>query len=444
MELLESADPGLLRGALTVSRRLEEQGHQAYFAGGAVRDLLLGKAIADIDIATSAAPDVVEDLFPQTVSVGKQFGVIVVVLDQTNYEVTTFRSDSGYADGRHPSRVVFSDARQDALRRDFTINSLFLNPETGEVIDYNRGRDDLERRLIRSVGKPEQTLEEDKLRILRAVRFACQLGFEIEAGTYLHLSRFADQLRRISWERIRDEVLKILTGPDPSRGLKLMFDTGILKTILPEVAVMDGVAQPPQFHPEGDVLEHTRLLFSLSRSRSQTLALAILLHDVGKPPTFTIRERIRFDGHAELGAEMAGTICRRLRLSNEKVDGVVDLVKDHLRFIHVKEMRESTLKRFLRRGNIDDHLELHRLDCLASHGDLSNYDFCCGKLLELSQETLRPARLINGHDLIELGLDPGPLFSEILNSVEDRQLEGSLISKEQALDWVETHYLERR
>ena len=408
-----------------------------------MRDLLLGADIADIDIATSAAPDVIEKLFPQTVGVGKQFGVIVVVLDQTNYEVTTFRSDSGYDDGRHPSKVEFSDARQDALRRDFTINSLFLNPLTGEVIDYNGGREDLARRLIRTVGRPEETLKEDKLRILRAIRFACQLGFEIEADTYLHLDRFADQLRRISWERIRDEVLKILTGPDPGRGLKLMFDTGILDTILPEVAAMDGVAQPPQFHPEGDVLEHTRLLFSRSRCRSRTLALATLLHDVGKPPTFTVKERIRFDGHAELGAEMAGTICRRLRLSNDVVDEVVDLVKDHLRFIHVKEMRESTLKRFLRRDNIDDHLELHRLDCLASHGDLSNYDFCCEKLLKLGEETLRPDRLINGRDLIELGLEPGPLFSEILNTVEDRQLEGSLISREQALDWVETHYVKR-
>ena len=441
--MLESADPVLLRGALAISRRLEEQGYQAYFAGGAVRDLLLGADIADIDIATSAAPDVIEKLFPQTVGVGKQFGVIVVVLDQTNYEVTTFRSDSGYDDGRHPSKVEFSDARQDALRRDFTINSLFLNPLTGEVIDYNGGREDLARRLIRTVGRPEETLKEDKLRILRAIRFACQLGFEIEADTYLHLDRFADQLRRISWERIRDEVLKILTGPDPGRGLKLMFDTGILDTILPEVAAMDGVAQPPQFHPEGDVLEHTRLLFSRSRCRSRTLALATLLHDVGKPPTFTVKERIRFDGHAELGAEMAGTICRRLRLSNDVVDEVVDLVKDHLRFIHVKEMRESTLKRFLRRDNIDDHLELHRLDCLASHGDLSNYDFCCEKLLKLGEETLRPDRLINGRDLIELGLEPGPLFSEILNTVEDRQLEGSLISREQALDWVETHYVKR-
>ena len=442
--MLESADPDLLRGALTISRRLEEQGYQAYFAGGAVRDFLLGRELADIDIATSAAPDVVEKLFPQTIDVGKQFGVIVVVIDENNYEVATFRSDSGYEDGRHPSKVKFSDARQDALRRDFTINSLFLNPLTGEVIDYNDGKDDLASRLIRTVGRPEQTLEEDKLRLLRAVRFACQLGFEIEADTYLQLDRFADQLGRISWERIRDEVLKVLTGPDPGRGLKLMFDTGILDTILPEVAAMDGVLQPPQFHPEGDVLEHTRLLFSRSRCPSETLALAILLHDVGKPPTFRVKERIRFDGHAELGAKMAETICRRLRLSNDTVDGVVDLVKDHLRFIHVKEMRESTLKRFLRRENIGDHLELHRLDCLASHGDLSNYEFCCEKLLELGQETLRPARLISGRDLIELGLEPGPLFSEILDTVEDRQLEGSLVSKDQALDWVETHYVGQR
>ena len=438
--MFQTIDPALLNGALAISQRLQENGFQAYFAGGAVRDLLLGREVADIDIATSASPDEVERLFPQTVSVGKQFGVIVVVLDQVNYEVTTFRSDSGYQDGRHPSKVVFSDARQDSQRRDFTINSLFLDPTTEKIIDYNNGRRDLARQLVRSVGQPEQTLEEDKLRILRAVRFACQLGFEIEADTYLHLSRYAGQLDRISWERIRDEVLKILTGPDPSRGLKLMLDTGILHIILPEVVEMDGVPQPPQFHPEGDVLEHTRLLFTYSRSVSQTLALAILLHDVGKPPTFSVKERIRFDGHAELGARMSLRICRRLRLPNNTVDEVVDLVKDHLRFIHVMDMRESTLKRFLRRENIEAHLELHRLDCLASHGDLSNYNFCRERLAELSREILRPARLVTGHDLIEMGLHPGPRFSEILDAVEDRQLEGSLISKEQALEWVKTHY----
>ena len=441
MSLQERVDPHLLKGALAILKTLHDQGHDAYFAGGAVRDLLLEQSISEIDIATSASPQEIEQLFPKTIPVGKQFGVIVVVQDTNNFEVTTFRKEADYVDGRHPTRVSFTDARHDVERRDFTVNALFFNPFTEEVIDYLKGREDLERKLIRTVGPPQSRFQEDKLRLLRALRFACQLDFEIEQQTYQQVKEHASQLTQVSWERIRDEVLKILTGPDPSRGLKLMSDSGILEVILPEIAAMQGVQQPPQFHPEGDVFVHTCLMFELSQERSETLALEILLHDVGKPPTFIIKERIRFDGHADLGAKMAEKICRRLRISNQQIEEVVDVVKDHLRFIHVQEMRESTLKRFLRKTNFSDHLELHRLDSLASHGKLSSYHFCQEKLEELSQEAMRPKPLINGHDLIRLGLEPGPIFSEIMSAVEDFQLEGKLSSKEETLDWVKQHYL---
>ena len=441
MSLQQRVDPHLLKGALAIVDRLHEEGHEAYFAGGAVRDLLLNKEITDIDIATSASPDQVEGLFAQTIPVGKAFGVVVVVMESGNYEVTTFRKESGYEDGRHPSSVEFTDAQNDALRRDFTVNALFVNPEDDEIIDYIEGQKDLELRLIRTVGPPDHRFGEDKLRLLRALRLACQLGFEIERDTYRQIQRFAPELTQVSWERIRDELLKILTGPDPSCGLKLLLDSGVLNQILPEAAAMDGVEQPPEFHPEGDVFVHTCLMFELAGELTETLALGILLHDVGKPPTFTIKERIRFDGHVEQGALMAADICRRLRISNDTREPVVDLVKNHLRFIHVQEMRESTLKRFLRKDNFDEHLELHRLDCLASHGDLSQYDFCREKQEELTQEQMRPQPLVKGQDLIDLGLEPGPVFSEILGALEDLQLEGHLTSKEESLDWVRERYL---
>ena len=440
MSLLGRIDSSLLEGALEISGKLHQLGFEAYFAGGVVRDLLLGREISDIDIATSALPDEIERLFPCTIPIGKQFGVVAVVWNSTHYEVTTFRKESGYLDGRHPTEVHFGDPHQDALRRDFTVNALFLNPLTEEIIDNVGGRKDLEDRLIRTVGPAASRFEEDKLRILRALRFACQLGFEIEADTYRQVKQHAHQLTQVSWERIRDEILKILTGPEPARGLELLLESGILTVILPEVATMRGVPQPAEFHPEGDVFEHTRLIFELSNGLNETLALGALLHDVGKPPTFAVKERIRFDGHVKVGAEMADEICRRLRLSKEHIEEVVDLVKNHLRFMHVQEMRESTLKRFLRKKNFDQHLELHRLDCLASHKDLSSYRFCQTKLAELSRRTMRPDPLINGDDLIELGLKPGPVFSEILNAVEDLQLEGGLSVKQEALDWVRQNY----
>lgn len=438
--MLERIEARLREGALHIHDILAAQGFRTYFAGGAVRDLLLDRRVDEIDIATAAPPDVVESLFPRTVGVGREFGVVVAVVGGTNYEVATFRAESGYTDGRRPERVRFTHARQDALRRDFTVNALFLDPVTGKVIDYANGRKDLDRGLIRTVRDPLLTFGEDKLRVLRAIRFACQLGFRIDGPTYDGVTRYAHRLSQISRERIRDELLKILCGPAPARGLSLLSDSGVLEEVLPEVFDMHGVMQPPAFHPEGDVFQHTRLMFSLEGNLSPTLALAVLLHDVGKPDTFAFGDRIRFDGHAELGARMAGDICRRLKLSGAQIQRVVCLVKDHLRFMHVRQMRESTLRRFLRTEGFEEHLELHRRDCLASHGDLSNYDFCREKLSELDREALAPPPLINGHDLIALGMKPGPLFSEILKQAEDLQLEGVLTARDDALSWVrKTH-----
>ncbi|MDE2926921.1 MAG: HD domain-containing protein [Acidobacteriota bacterium] len=438
--MLERIEARLREGALHIHDILAAEGYRTYFAGGAVRDLLLNRRFDEIDIATAAPPDVVERLFPRTIGVGREFGVVVAVVGGTNYEIATFRAESGYTDGRRPDQVRFTHARQDALRRDFTVNALFLDPVTGKVIDYTNGRKDLDRGLIRTVRDPLLTFEEDKLRVLRAIRFACQLGFRIDGPTYDGVTRYAHRLSQISRERIRDELLKILCGPAPARGLSLLSDSGVLEEVLPEVFDMHGVMQPPAFHPEGDVFQHTRLMFSLVRNLSPTLALAVLFHDVGKPGTFAFGDRIRFDGHAELGARMAEEICRRLKLPGVQIQHVVRLVKDHLRFMHVRQMRESTLRRFLRTEGFEEHLELHRLDCLASHGDLSNYDFCREKLSELDREALAPPPLINGHDLIALGLEPGPLFSEILKQAEDLQLEGILTARDEALSWVrKTH-----
>jgi poly(A) polymerase len=426
---------------LTIVRTLQQAGFQAFFAGGVVRDLLLGRSVADIDVATSAPPDEVERRFAHTVPVGRQFGVIVVVAGDVHYEVATFRSDSEYLDGRHPSSIRFASAREDALRRDFTVNALFLDPLTGEVVDFVGGRGDLQRRLIRTVGSARERFKEDRLRMLRAVRFACQLDFEIEPACFEAVQDLAAQILEVSWERIRDEVVKILIGPDPARGLDLLYSSGLLVEVLPEVAAMHGVPQPPEYHPEGDVFVHTRLMLKLAERPDAALALAILLHDIGKPPTLAVKDRIRFDGHADVGAEMAAAVCRRLKLSNEVVNEAVDLVRQHLRFIPVEQMRESTLKRFLRQENFAKHLELHRLDCLASHGQLAGYDYCRRKLEEFGREAMRPAPLLNGRHLIDLGLAPGPVFAEILDRLEDLQLEGAISDTSQALEWVRRNYL---
>ncbi len=405
-----------------------------------MRDFLLHRKARDIDIATSARPDEVLRLFPHATAIGEQFGVVQVRLYRRAFEVATFRSESGYVDGRHPSNVVFSGPREDALRRDFTINGLFYDPTAGSVIDFVQGRADLDRRIIRTIGAPADRFDEDKLRLLRAIRFACHLDFELESETWRAIRQLAEKIRQVSWERIRDELLKILTGRAPDRGLDLLHESGLLKHILPEVEAMCGVAQPPEFHPEGDVFVHTRLAVKLLRKPSATLAFGTLLHDVGKPPTFSVKERIRFDGHVELGARMAEEICRRLRLSNEETEEVCDLVLHHLRFMNVFEMRESTLKRLLRKPNFPDHLELHRVDCLSSHRDMSGYWFCKRKFEEQRAAPPPSPPLIRGRDLIEIGYQPGPLFRQILAAVEDMHLEGELRSRAEALDYVRKTY----
>jgi poly(A) polymerase len=440
MGMLDRLEPRLLSGALSIINRLRESGFEAYFAGGAVRDLLLGAEVEDIDVATSARPEDVERIFDATIPVGRRFGVVVVMIDGIGYEVASFRAERDYRNGRHPESVTFSSAREDALRRDFTVNALFLDPLKEEVLDFVGGQADLDRKRICTVGSPTERFSEDKLRLMRAVRFACRLGFEIDSATFEAIRDHAAGISQVSRERIRDELIGILTGPSPDRGLDLLHETGLLGVILPEVEAMVGVEQPPEFHPEGDVFEHTRLMFRLADRLTETLALGILLHDVGKPPTFRVAERIRFDGHAEVGAEMAEQICRRLRCSNQLVERVVKLVREHLRFIHVQEMRESTLKRFLRQENFEEHLELHRLDCLSSHRDLSSYEFCRLRLEELSREKVRPELFLNGHDLIRHGLKPGPLFSEILTQLEDLQLEGRIQDRAGALDWLRSQW----
>jgi poly(A) polymerase len=431
--------------AVRVAERLRARGFQAWLVGGCVRDLVLGREPSDYDIATDAQPSQLVEIFPQAQLVGAQFGVVLV----DDVEVATFRSDHSYADGRHPVEVTFeSDARQDVLRRDFTINALLLDPAlanareavTSHVVDYVGGLDDLRSQLIRAIGDPEQRFTEDHLRMLRAIRFAARLQFEIEPGTLGAIRNLHERITRVSPERIRDEVVRILTEGAARRGFELLDSSGLLNDILPEVAAMKGVQQPPEFHPEGDVWTHTLLMLEGLRAPSATLALGVLLHDVGKPGTFRVAERIRFDGHVELGEKIARDILTRLRFSNAEIEQVIALIANHMRFGHVHEMRESKLKRMLRMDRFDEHLELHRLDCSSSHGHLDNYEFAKSKLEELRPEELRPARLLSGRDLIEAGYKPGPDFTRMLEAAEDAQLEAKIHSKEDALELVKSAF----
>ncbi len=422
--------------AVEIVKVLRGAGFRATWAGGCVRDLVMGHEPQDYDIATDARPEQVMKLFPKTVPVGVSFGVVKVLADPFEFEVATFRSDGRYLDGRHPVEVHYSGDREDAARRDFTINGMFYDPVKKEIIDYVDGQRDIKAGLIRAIGNPRDRFEEDKLRLMRAVRFAARFNYTIEPQTYEAIKERAGEIVQISAERIRDELKKMLTGPNPLGSLSLLLETGLVKPILPEVTAMAGVEQPKEFHPEGDVLTHTLLLLKNLDRPSFELALAALLHDIGKPPTFSIRDRIRFDNHCEVGARMAEGICGRLRLSNEQSELVVELVRDHLRFKDVQQMRESTLKRFLRRPSFPEHLELHRLDCLASHGDLMLWEFCKKKLAEIGPSVLRPERLLTGDDLIQMGYSPGPLFSKILTLLEDAQLEGRIKSREEAMEWV--------
>lgn len=415
----------------------------AYFVGGCVRDQLLGRSPHDVDIVTSASPEEVLRLFPESVPVGAKFGVVRVRIDSREFEVATFREEGPYADGRHPSFVRFADVQADVQRRDFTINGLLYDPIEGRVLDLVGGLEDLQARRIRTIGDPRQRFGEDKLRMLRAVRLAVELDFQIAPEVAEAIKAMAHEITVVSAERIREELVRILTGPAPGKGLRLLHEVGLLGAILPEVEAMVGVPQPDTFHPEGDVFTHTALALDHLRDPSAVLAMGVLLHDVGKPPTYTVEDRVRFPRHDEVGAEIAQGICRRLRFSNEETERIVALVREHMRFKDLPRMRPAKARRFLARPDFPDHLELHRVDCLASHGDLSTYEWAKEAHAQLSGEESMPQRLITGDDLIELGLKPGPKFREILAAVEDEQLEGRISTREEALEFLKRLLRER-
>ncbi len=430
--------------ARSLAARLSAAGHVAYFAGGCVRDLLRGLPPKDIDIATDARPEEVQKIFPRTYAVGAAFGVIVVVENGAQFEVATFRSDGAYLDGRRPTQVHFSSAEEDARRRDFTINGMFFDPAAEKVIDFVGGRGDLEAKLVRAIGEPAQRFSEDRLRLLRAVRFATLLEFEIDPATSAALQDQAGEINQISEERIRDELNKIFLSPERVRGWDLLDRSGLLTAVLPELAPMKGCEQPPQFHPEGDVFQHTRIMLEmLPRDVSLPLVWSVILHDVGKPPTASVDEtgRIRFNAHDRIGAEMTERIMGRLRFSRAEIDATVEMVRQHMVFKDVPQMRLAKLKRFMARPTFGDEMELHRVDCGSSHAMLDNYEFLQRKQEEFAHEPIIPPPLVNGNDLIALGLKPGPRFKEILGEVETRQLEGALREREEALAWVRKNYL---
>jgi len=426
--------------AISIVRTLTEAGHSALFVGGCVRDQVMGVEPHDYDIATSAKPEEVKLLFRRTVPVGEQFGVVLVLLNGNQYEVATFRSESGYSDGRHPDNVCFADAKADVLRRDFTINGLLYDPLTDRLIDHIGGKTDIENHIIRTIGDPRTRFREDRLRLLRAIRFAARFRYAIEKTTLQAIRELASQVNAVSAERIRVELERMLLGPYPDLTVDLMEQTGLLQEILPEVAALKHTPQPENFHPEGDVFIHTKLMLAAMERPSIELAMGVLLHDIGKPPTLTVRDRIRFDNHNTVGAEMAGNICQRLRFSTAETKRIVHLVSGHMRFMSAPQMRPGRLKTFLSTQHFDDHLELHRLDCLASHGDLSVYEFCRSKLKEYTQEELKPPPLLGGRDLIEIGLEPGPIFSSILEAVREAQLEGDINSRDEALSFVRSRF----
>jgi poly(A) polymerase len=436
--------------AISIVRTLRDSGHQAFLVGGCVRDLLLGREPADFDVTTDATPDEVMRIFPETYAVGAQFGVVLVPLPKEEVskeeneavEVATFRSDIGYSDGRHPDQVRYSkDVREDVERRDFTINGLLLDPISNEVLDYVGGREDLKAGVIRTIGDPERRFAEDKLRMLRAVRFAARFDYTIDPATFAAIQKLASQIGQVSRERVRDELTKMLTEGHARRAFLLLDESGLLKEVLPEISKMKGVEQPPQFHPEGDVFVHTLLLLDkLPQPCSPTLAWGALLHDVGKPPTFRIADRIRFDGHVDVGVKMGQEILRRFRFSNDETEQILALIDNHMRFADVQRMKESTLKKFIRIPKFEEHLQLHRIDCLSSHGDLTSYNFTQEKIATMPPESVRPAPLITGVDLIEAGYEPGPRFKEILGAVEDGQLEGRLLAREDALTFVRSQF----
>jgi poly(A) polymerase len=430
----------------SICATLRRNGYQALLAGGCVRDLLLARAPVDYDVATDALPDQVMALFPESVAVGAQFGVVFIPGDGFKVEVATFRFDVNYSDGRRPDQVVYAKSpEQDVRRRDFTINGLLMRPETGEVLDFVGGQADLEAGVIRAIGEPDRRFTEDKLRLIRAVRFAARFGFAIDPETFAALRRHASEITVVSAERLRDELTKLLTEGAAKQGFELLDQAGLLEAVLPEVAAMKGVEQPPQYHPEGDVWTHTLLMLEgLAAGSPATLAWGVLLHDVGKPPTFRsvaeTGDRIRFDGHVAVGVRMGEEICRRFRFSNEDTEQILALIANHMRFKDVEQMRPATLKRFVRLPRFEEHMELHRLDCSSSNRRLQSYNFVSRLLEETPPEQIRPAKLLTGNDLLDMGYKQGPMFSQILGSLEDAQLEGKVETQDEAKRYVRSKF----
>lgn len=428
--------------AIYVIQKLVSAGYQALLAGGCVRDGLLGKTPKDYDVATNATPDRVVKLFPGAQTVGAHFGVVIVRHGGHHIEVATFRKDGSYSDGRRPDSVEFSSAEEDAQRRDFTVNGLFEDPLKGEIIDYVNGRADLQAKVLRAIGDPEARFMEDQLRLMRAVRFATVLGFEIEPQTWTAVCKLSPRLGSVSIERLRDEFSRIMLHPNRVRGFDLLVESGLMKEFLPEILVLQGCEQPPQFHPEGDVYVHTRLMLSLLPEEvSLPLVLSVLLHDIAKPATQTVDEtgRIRFNGHDQLGALMTADILKRLKYPNHVIEPAVEAVANHMVFKDVPKMRVSRLKRFMARPGFEDEMELHRVDCLGCHGYLDNYKLLREKQAEFASEPLIPPSLINGRDLMQHGIPSGPVIGRILTAVQNLQLEGTLTTHEEALAWALAH-----
>ena len=441
---LRNPDSKLLESALHILQELRHYGHVAYFAGGCVRDMFLGMEPHDIDIATSALPSDITTIFPRTVPIGAQFGVILVLEKEAEVQVATFRHDGSYRDGRHPTRVTFTNPQEDAKRRDFTINGLFYDPMTKEVLDFVEGQKDLSVKVIRAIGNPYQRFEEDKLRLLRAIRFATTLNFQIEPETWKAIIELSPKILQVSAERIRDEVEKIFLSAHRLRGFDLLNQCGLLKKIFPEIENLKGCEQPPEFHPEGDVFIHTRLMLSmLQEEASLPLVLSVLFHDIGKPRTRTLDPsgKVRFYAHDQVGAKMTEKILQRFRFSNKILDAVIPAVRLHMSFKDVPHMRLSTLRKMMARPTFEDELELHRVDCASSHGMLDNYYLLRQKQKELASLELIPPPLVTGRDLLELGLQPGKIFGEILQNVKEAQLENRLQNPQEAIAWVQEHYL---
>jgi poly(A) polymerase len=459
--------------AIAILRKLRDEGHQAYLAGGCVRDLALGRQPSDYDVATSATPDIVLDLFPRTFAVGAHFGVVLVSAEidgqPTLTEVATFRSDGAYSDGRHPDAVRYTlSPEEDVQRRDFTINGLLLNPDWGVpglasetwgskteepagksirsfVLDYVGGLADLDAGILRAIGQPERRFEEDRLRMLRAIRFAARFHFAIDPATHAAIRALAPRIDSVSRERVRDELTRMLTEGHARRAFELLDSTGLLAQVLPEVSRLKGVEQPPQYHPEGDVWIHTLMLIDqLEPGAPMTLAWGALLHDIGKPATYQPPsgpgDRIRFNGHVEVGVAIAAEICRRLRFSNDETSQILALVQNHMRFADTPHMKASTLKRFFRLDRFPEHLALHRMDCLASSGNLDHYNFACERFESMPAEEVRPTPLLTGRELIAAGYQPGAAFKTMLHAVEDAQLEGAIYTPEEALALVHKQF----